>query len=87
MGSVYAPDSTTFSVFSEHAQKIELCLFSEDEKTETRVPIEKREKGVWSVNVQGIKTGQKYGYRAYGEYNPEQGLFFNPNKLAVDPYC
>ncbi|MBR1604505.1 MAG: hypothetical protein IJ660_00165 [Alphaproteobacteria bacterium] len=87
LGAAYMPESTDFSVFSEHAQKIELCLFSEDEKTETRIPLNKAEKGIWSVTVPDIKVGQKYGYRAYGEYSPEKGLFFNPHKLAVDPYC
>lgn len=87
MGAVYTPDSTKFSVFSEHAQKIELCLFSADEKTEKRIPLHKNEDNIWSAEVSDIRPGQKYGYRAYGEYNPEKGLFFNPHKLAVDPYC
>ena len=85
LGATFSPDSTEFSVFSSHAQKLELCLFSDDEQTETRVPMTK-EQDVWSVKVPHIKAGQKYGYRAYGDYNPEQGLFFNPQKLAVDPY-
>ena len=87
MGAVYTPEKTTFSVFSENAKKIELCLFSDDEKTEKRISLEKKEDSIWSVEVPKIKAGQKYGYRAYGDYNPEQGLFFNPHKLAVDPYC
>ena len=87
MGAIYTPEKTTFSVFSEHAKKIELCLFSDDEKTETRVPLVKGDDNIWSVSIPEIKAGQKYGYRAYGDYNPEQGLFFNPQKLAVDPCC
>ena len=76
-----------FSVFSEHAQKIELCLFSDDEKTELRVPLEKGENGIWTAEVKGIEPNQKYGYRAYGEFAPEKGLYFNPNKLLVDPFA
>ena len=83
MGAAYTPDSTKFSVFSEHAQKIELCLFSVDEKTEKRIPLRKNEDNIWSAEVSDIRPGQKYGYRAYGEYNPEKGLFFNPHKLAI----
>ena len=86
MGAAYSPQETTFSVFSEHAQKIEVCLFSKDEKTETRVPLQKGEDNIWSVSIPHIPTGQKYGYRAYGEYAPEKGLFFNPHKIAIDPY-
>ena len=87
MGAVFTPEKTVFTLPSEHAKKIELCLFSDDEKTEKRIPLEKKEGDIWSVSVPKIKAGQKYGYRIYGDYNPEQGLFFNPNKLAIDPYC
>lgn len=78
---------TQFSVFSEHAQKIELCLFSDDEKSETRIPLEKDENNVWSVSLDNIKQGQKYGFRAHGEFAPEKGLYFNPNKLLIDPFA
>lgn len=76
-----------FSVFSEHADKIELCLFDESEKKETRVPLQKDENNVWSVSLPNIKAGQKYGYRAYGEFAPQKGLYFNPNKLLIDPFA
>ncbi len=85
-GANYLPNETTFTVASEHAQQIELCLFSPDEKSEKRIPLE-REGNVWQATLRGIRPGQKYGYRAYGEYNPDAGLFFNPHKLAMDPYA
>lgn len=78
---------TLFSVFSEHAQKIELCLFSEDEKEETKIPLKKDKENIWSVALEGIKAGQKYGYRAHGEFAPEKGLYFNPHKLLIDPFA
>lgn len=88
LGAAYSEKETAFSVFSSHAEKMELCLFSADEKTETRLPMHKNpETNVWSTAVPSVKPGQKYGYRASGEYNPEKGLFFNPAKLAVDPYA
>lgn len=86
LGAVYSPEQTRFNVISEYAEAIELCLFDEAEKTETRIPLVRREDNLWTAEVPGLKPGQKYGYRAYGPYNPEQGLFFNPHKLAVDPY-
>ena len=73
---------TIFSVFSEHAKEIKLSLFSEDEKTETQVPLKKGKDNVWSVRLKGIKAGQKYGYRADGD-----GPYFNPNKLLIDPFA
>ena len=86
LGAHYQNGQTTFSVKSEYAEKIELCLFSPDEKEETRIQLQKGEGNIWSVTLPEIKSGQKYGYRAHGEYNPSRGLFFNPAKLAVDPY-
>ena len=86
LGAEYSKDNTQFRVASEHAQKMELCLFSPDEKEEKRIPME-RQGDVWQAEVKGIKPGQKYGYRAHGEYNPDEGLFFNPRKLAMDPYA
>lgn len=80
-------DKVRFSVFSEHAEKIELCLFSDDEKTETKIPLKKGEGNLWFVELDNIKAGQKYGYRAHGEFAPHKGLYFNPNKLLIDPYA
>jgi len=87
LGAVYAPDKTTFSVYSSHAKNIELCIFSDDEDTEIKLSMEKGDDDIWRATIPNLKVGQKYGYRVHGDYNPEQGLFFNPNKLAVDPYC
>lgn len=61
-------------------------MFSPDEKEEIRIKMNKGDDNVWTAEVPAVKPGQKYGYRAYGEYDPSRGLFFNPAKLAVDPY-
>ncbi len=87
LGTSKKDNKTQFAVFSEHAQKIELCLFSADEKTETRVPLTKGKDNVWVVSLDNIREGQKYGYRAYGEFAPHKGLYFNPHKLLIDPYA
>ena len=87
LGVTKQDDKVLFSVFSEHAQKIELCLFSDNEKTEKRIELKKDKNNVWSAELENIEEGQKYGYRAYGEFAPEKGLYFNPNKLLIDPYA
>lgn len=87
MGALYTPRKTTFRVFSEHAEGLEVCLFSDDEKVEIRIPMEKGDDNIWQVSLPNVKEGQKYALRARGEYNPEKGLFFNPHKIAVDPCC
>lgn len=80
-------NKTVFSVFSEHAEKVELCLFSDDEKTETRVEMKRGEDNIWTAELDNIKEGQKYGLRAHGEFAPSKGLYFNPNKLLIDPFA
>ncbi len=80
-------NNVRFSVFSEHAENIDLCLFSDDEKKEIRVPLTKSENNVWSIELKNVPEGQKYGYRAGGEFNPQKGLYFNYNKLLVDPFA
>ncbi|MDX0393902.1 glycogen debranching protein GlgX [Sinorhizobium meliloti] len=88
LGAEYTGQGTHFAVFSAHAEKIELCLFSEDGREETaRMPLPKREGDIWSGYIEGIGPGTLYGYRAHGPYDPHNGHRFNPNKLLLDPYA
>ena len=87
LGAVKNAQKTKFSVYSQNAKKIELCLFDDSEQKETRHLLKKDENNVWSATLDNIKEGQKYGYRAHGEFNLEKGLAFNPNKLLIDPYA
>lgn len=86
LGAIYDGEGTNFSVYSKNATAMELCLFDENDN-ETRVFMTKDEKtDVWSLYLPEIKPGQKYGFRAHGPYDPANGHYFNPNKLAIDPY-
>ncbi|MCG5480229.1 MAG: glycogen debranching protein GlgX [Ensifer alkalisoli] len=88
LGAEYIGDGTHFAVFSAHAEKVELCLFSSDGETEiARLPLPSREGDVWSGFIEGIGPGTLYGYRVYGPYDPGNGHRFNPNKLLLDPYA
>lgn len=87
MGVTHDGEGANFAVFSEHAEKIELCLFSPDGATELqRLPLPERTGPVWHGYVPGLPTGSLYGYRAHGLYAPEQGHRFNHHKLLLDPY-
>ena len=87
LGSTYDGNGVNFAIFAEHATKVELCLFDENDN-ETRIELtEKDENGVWSGYLQGAKPGLRYGYRVDGPYEPERGLRFNPNKVLFDPYA
>jgi glycogen operon protein len=81
---VVTSGGTRFSVFSIHADAIDLCLFDET-GTERRSAMT-RTGGVWSLEVPGVGAGTRYGFRAHGLWDPASGFRFNPAKLLVDPY-
>ncbi|WP_108482081.1 glycogen debranching protein GlgX [Oceaniglobus ichthyenteri] len=88
LGATFVGDGVNFAVFSEHADRMVLCLFSEDGKHEVaRLDLPERDGDVWHGYVSGMRPGQKYGLRAYGRYAPEEGHRFNHNKLLLDPYA
>ncbi len=88
MGATVDASGVNFAVFSAHATRIEVCLFSEDGRTElTRIALPERDGDVWHGHISGIGPGTQYGLRAHGPYEPERGHRFNPNKLLIDPYA
>ena len=87
LGAHHDGSGVNFAVFSEHANKIELCLFSPDGISETtRITLPERTGPIWHGYIPDLPVGTLYGYRAHGEYAPERGHRFNPNKLLLDPY-
>ncbi|HEX2904022.1 MAG TPA: glycogen debranching protein GlgX [Jatrophihabitans sp.] len=86
LGATYDGSGTNFAIFSEVADKVELCLFSEDGE-ETRVEMPEVDALIWHVFLPGVEPGQRYGYRVHGPYDPEHGQRCNPNKLLLDPYA
>ncbi|SIR62648.1 glycogen debranching protein GlgX [Williamsia sterculiae] len=86
LGASYDGSGTNFALFSEVAERVELCLFDAD-RNETRVDLTEQDGFVWHGFVPGIEPGQSYGYRVHGPNDPAQGLRCNPNKLLLDPYA
>ena len=87
LGSTWNGEGVNFALYSEHAEKVELCLFDNSGKRETlRVQIREQTDMVWHGYLPELRPGQLYGYRVYGPYAPEQGHRFNHNKLLLDPY-
>jgi glycogen operon protein len=86
LGATWDGQGTNFSLFSENAASVELCLF-EDDGGETRLPLQERTAFNWHGYVPGAGPGQRYGYRVHGAYAPAQGQRFNPAKLLIDPYA
>jgi glycogen operon protein len=86
LGPVWDGVGTNFSLFSENAELVELCLFDEDDR-ETRVPLRERTAFNWHAYLPGVGPGQRYAYRVDGPYAPEAGHRFNGAKLLIDPYA
>lgn len=74
-----------FSVWAPEASHVWLCLFDADDR-ETRIPLTRGEGGVWHGEATDVGAGARYGYRADGPYDPAAGLWFDPDKLLLDPY-
>jgi len=88
LGAHWDGRGTNFSLFSEHATGVELCLFDASGNEElTRISLPEYTDGIWHVYVEGLCPGTAYGYRVHGPYQPEQGHRFNANKLLLDPYA
>jgi glycogen operon protein len=86
LGAVWDGKGTNFSLFSEVAQRVELCLFDEQGR-ETRVPLPERTAFCFHAYLPGIKPGQRYGFRVHGPWDPANGHRCNPAKLLLDPYA
>ncbi|MFJ6678353.1 glycogen debranching protein GlgX [Microbacterium sp. NPDC091382] len=86
LGATFDGNGTNFALFSECAEKVELCLFDENGE-ETRVELIDVDAFVWHAYLPSVQPGQRYGYRVHGSYDPENGQRFNPNKLLLDPYA
>jgi len=78
-----------FSLFSENATKVELCLFDgpDDAKESAVFPLQEQTARVWHNYFPDVVPGQLYGYRVHGPYEPQNGHRFNPSKILLDPYA
>lgn len=85
--SVNGTKGVNFALYSEHAEKVELCLFDRDGKETAKYELPECTNKIWHGFIPGLKAGQLYGYRVHGPYNPREGHRFNPNKLLIDPYA
>jgi isoamylase len=85
LGATYDGSGTNFAIFSEVAERVDLCLFSQRGK-ETKVRLTEVDGFVWHGYLPSVEPGQRYGYRVHGPYSPARGLRCNPNKLLIDPY-
>jgi isoamylase len=88
LGATLTDGGANFAIWSNAADAIELCLFNEvnGKLVETRFAMSHRNGPIWHGYLAGVKSGQRYGYRVYGPWQPENGVRFNAAKLLIDPY-
>jgi isoamylase len=86
LGPEWDGEGTNFSLFSENAERVELCLF-DDAGNEERIELRERTALNWHCYLPGVGPGQKYGFRCHGPYDPPTGRRFNAAKLLIDPYA
>ncbi|MGX1737943.1 glycogen debranching protein GlgX [Corynebacterium flavescens] len=86
LGSSFDGSGTNFALFSEVAEKVELCLINHNGEEE-RIELTEVHAHVWHCYLPNVTSGQRYGFRVYGPYDPAQGFRCDPSKLLVDPYA
>ncbi len=89
LGATYDGHGVNFAVFSEHATRVELCLFDSisSQRESHCIPLTEQTDIVWHGYLPDVKPGQLYGYRVHGPYAPAHGHRFNANKIVLDPYA
>ena len=89
LGATWDGKGVNFSLFSENAEGVELCLFPGREATteSVRLPLTERTNHIWHISLPEARPGWLYGYRVHGPYDPARGLRFNPAKVLLDPYA
>jgi glycogen operon protein len=87
LGATWDGSGVNFAIFSEHADRVELCLFDPDGSNEQRITLTEQTDLVWHCYLPDVRPGQRYGYRVHGRYEPRLGHRYNPAKLLIDPYA
>jgi isoamylase len=88
LGAVWDGEGVNFAIFSEHAEKVDLCLFDKSGRRELHcVSLSEQTDQVWHCYLPEARPGLLYGYRVHGPYDPANGLRFNHHKLLLDPYA
>ena len=96
LGATFDGSGTNIALFSEVAERVELCLFDDGpgngpqelgDLVETRIELTEVDAYVWHCYLPHVQPGQRYGFRVHGPWDPDAGLRCNPNKLLLDPYA
>ncbi|MBA3448770.1 MAG: glycogen debranching enzyme GlgX, partial [Pseudaminobacter sp.] len=87
-GAFLSSDGIRFSVWSGAAERAWVSIFDDRGEAEVeRLELLHEGGGVHALFVPGLAAGTRYGFRAGGDYAPERGMWFDPDKLLMDPYA
>ncbi len=88
-GATWDGSGVNFALYSEHAERVDLCLFdsADAEREAERITLPEQTDMVWHGYLPDVLPGQVYGYRVHGPHAPNDGHRFNANKVLLDPYC
>ena len=87
-GATWDGEGVNFALFSENAERVELCLFDSSGQREVqRIELREQTELIWHCYLPEARPGLLYGYRVYGPQDPESGHRFNPKKLLIEPYA
>src|SRR5687768_5221965 len=89
LGTTWDGAGVNVALFSEHATKVELCLFDNvnDTTVSQCIALPEHTDMVWHGYFPDLEPAQLYGFRVHGPYDPANGHRFNPNKIVLDPYA
>ena len=88
LGATWDGSGVNFALYSEHAERVELCVFEAKGRREIeRVQLAERTGFVWHCYLEDARPGLVYAYRVDGPHQPERGHRFNPHRLLLDPYA
>lgn len=87
LGAQFHDNGVNFAVYSKNASKIEICIFDESDIETHKIDLKYKTNDIFHAYVKGLNKGTKYGIRAYGEYSPQNGNWFDPSKLLFDPFA
>ncbi len=88
LGATWDGEGVNFGLFSEHAERVELCLFDPKGRRQLEcIALREQTDQVWHCYLPDARPGLLYGYRVHGPYDPQAGMRFNPKKLLLDPYA
>jgi len=88
LGATWDGSGVNFALYSENAERVELCLLEPRGRRETeRIELTERTDYVWHAYLPEARPGLLYGYRVHGPFDPARGHRFNPRRLLLDPYA